>query len=68
MVFEVLIVQHPSKKEIEDGNTLEKILLGPVTVVASDVQAAAIAVVMDHPSELQGVDRGRMQVFARPFA
>lgn len=64
-LFEVAILERPTKKEMEDGGT-ERLVFGPKAVVARDEQSAAIAAVMDGgtPSD---VDRQRMEVLVRPF-
>lgn len=64
-LFEVAILEIPTKKELEEGGA-EKLVLGPKAVVASDSQSAAIAAVMDS-TEIK-IDRTRMQVLVRPFA
>lgn len=65
-LFEVAILQKPTKKEAEDGAS-EELVFGPKAVVAADSQSAAIAAVMggDVPSTL---DKSRMEVLVRPFA
>lgn len=65
-LFEVAILQRPTKKEAEDGAT-EKLVFGPRCVVARDDQSAAIEAVMDGdvPRDLE---RSRMEVLCRPFA
>ncbi len=65
-VFEVVIVQKPTKKELEDGG-IEKLLYGPKAVVAKDAQAAAIGAVMggDMPKD---ADLTRIDVLIRPFS
>lgn len=65
-LFEVAILQEPTKKESEDG-TPEKLVFGPKAVVARDNQSAAIAAVMDGEIS-DDVDRTRMKVLVRPFA
>lgn len=64
-LFEVAILERPTKKEAEDGAS-EKLVFGPKAVVAADAQSAAITAVMD--GEKPVVDRARMQVLVRPFA
>lgn len=61
-VFEVVIVQKPTKKDAEDG-AIETLLLGPKAVVAKDEQSAAIGAAMSMP----GVDLTRIDVKVRPF-
>jgi hypothetical protein len=65
-LFEVAILQKPTKKEAEDGIS-EKVILAPKAVVARDDQSAAISAVMDGglPADF---DRSRMEVLVRPFA
>lgn len=65
-LFEVAIIQKPTKKEAEDG-VAEKLVFGPKPVIARDGQSAAIAAVMDGgvPGD---IDKTRMEVLVRPFA
>lgn len=65
-LYEVAILEAPTKKEAEEGGS-EKLVFGPKAVVANDSQSAAIAAVMDSKDAVQ-VDRARMQVLVRPFA
>ena len=62
-VFEVLIVEMPTKKGREDGE-LETLVLGPEAVVARNQQAAAIIASrrMEKDTNLD-----RMEVIVRPF-
>lgn len=68
-LFEVAIIQRPTKKEAEDGAS-EKLVFGPVSVIARDQQSAAINAVMDTGKSLPGTetDRSRWEVLVRPFA
>ena len=65
-VFEVVIVQKPTQKELADGG-IEKLLYGPKAVMAKDAQAAAIGAVMggDMPKD---ADLTRIDVLIRPFS
>lgn len=65
-VFEVVIVQRPSKKEAEEG-AVEKLIFGPKAVVAKDGQAAAIGAVMGGDMPKEGLDLTRIDVLIRPF-
>lgn len=69
MLYEVAILETPTKKEMEDGK-IERLVFGPKAVVANDGQSAAISAVLD--GDEQGVkinvDRSRMKVLVRPFA
>lgn len=66
-LFEVAILQRPTKKEVEEGTGTEQLVFGPKAVVARDGQSAAIAAVMDGGLK-EGIDRSRMEVLVRPFA
>lgn len=65
-LFEVAILEHPTKKEAEDG-AIEKLVLGPEPVIAKDEQDAAIVAVLEKGAGLS-FDKSRMQVLVRPFA
>ncbi len=65
MLYEVAILEKPTKKEAEDGKQ-DRLVFGPKAVVANDPQSAAISAVLgDGKVE---VDRARMEVLVRPFA
>lgn len=64
-LFEVAILEKPTKKEAEDGKS-ERLVFGPKAVVANDAQSAAISAVLD--GDKIDADRARMQVLVRPFA
>lgn len=66
-LFEVAIIQKPTKKEIEEGTGTETLLFGPTAVLARDSQTAAIAAVTG-PGAPQGLDMNRAEVLVRPFA
>lgn len=66
MLYEVAILETPTKNEREDGKG-ERLVFGPVAIVAKDEQAAAIAAVLDQKGDVI-VDRSRMSVLVRPFA
>lgn len=66
-LFEVAIIQQPTKKETEEGTGKEVLLFGPKAVLARDAQTAAIAAVTGTDAP-QGLDMGRAQVLVRPFA
>lgn len=68
MLFEVAILQTPTKKEIEENSAEEKLVFGPVFVVARDAQAAAMRAVMGNMDKVKDVDQTRMNVLVRPFA
>ena len=64
-LFEVAILERPTKKETDEGTATEKLVYGPKAVVATDAQSAAISAVMDDAPK---IDRTRMVVLIRPFA
>ena len=66
-LFEVAIIQSPTKKEIEEGTGTEKLLFGPKFTLARDGQTAAITALMEESGKLQ-LDMQRAQVLVRPFA
>ena len=65
-VFEVVIVEKPTKKAAEDG-AVERLIYGPKAVVAKDSQTAAIGAVMDGEMP-KDVDLTRVDVLIRPFS
>ena len=65
-LFEVAILENPTKKEIDEEGKIEKLVFGPTAVVATDAQSAAISAVMD--DNTLKIDRSRMKVLVRPFA
>lgn len=64
-LYEVAILELPTKKEIEEGTGQEKLVLEPKYVIAKDQQSAAI---MAATGENMKIDFQRMQVLVRPFA
>jgi len=67
-LFEVAIVEIPTKKEVEEGTGEERLVFGPKPIVAMDAQSAALKAVMDAPEDAAKINRARMQVLVRPFA
>lgn len=66
-LFEVAILEQPTKKEAEEGK-VERLVFGPEPVVARDAQSAAIAAVLgEKQTELPPFDKSRMEVLVRPF-
>jgi len=65
-LFEIAIIQKPTKREIEDGSGEEALLFGPKYVMGRDAQVAAIKAVTaeDFP---KGIDMNRAEVQVRPF-
>lgn len=67
-LFEVAIMEVPTKKDAEENRAEERLAFGPIFVVARDTQAAAIKAVMEHPEDAAKVDKSKMAVLVRPFA
>jgi hypothetical protein len=44
-LFEIAIIQKPTKKELDEGTGVEKLIFGPTAVMAKDGQSAAITAV-----------------------
>ena len=65
-LFEVAILETPTKKEIEEDGVQEKLVFGPSAVIARDAQSAGIVAIMDNKDI--DVDKTKMQVLVRPFA
>ena len=64
-LFEVAILEEPTKKELETGNQ-EKLVFGPKAVIAKDSQSAGVIAVMG--TEQLKVDTAKMRILVRPFA
>lgn len=64
MLFEVAIIEKPTKLEEEQGKT-ERLVLGPTAVCARDKEAAIVAATQQ--ATLGAVDPARLQVLVRPF-
>lgn len=67
-LFEVAILENPTKKEIEEGTGKEKLVFGPQFVLAKDTQAAAMHAIMDNAEKVKDINKDRMSVLVRPFA
>lgn len=65
MLFEVAIIEVPTKDQQEKGET-EKLVFGPKCVIARDAQSAGIKAVLD--GEKPEINMDRAQVLVRPFA
>ena len=63
-LFEVAILEVPTKKESEESGDLEKLVFGPKAIIAQDPQSAGIAAVLD---EQVKVKKEKMKVLVRPF-
>lgn len=68
MIVEIIAVQNPSHAEQLQGVT-QKIVLGPVTVVGTDLAGAAFRAGAEAATKLpEGIDLGRIQVIAKTVA
>ena len=65
-LFEVAILEKPTKKEIEEGKS-ERIVMMPTSVIAGDSQSAAVIAAME-AKNLSDIDKSRMEILVRPFA
>ena len=65
-LYEIAIIQKPTKKEAEEGG-IEKLLFGPKAVVARDEQAAAVGAVAGNGALPPETDLNRIDVLIRPF-
>lgn len=66
MLYEVALIEIPTKKEQEDGKS-EKLILPPTPVIAGDDKAAAVQAVAQNKDKVPS-DLSRVQVLVRPFA
>ena len=65
-VFMVLVVENPTKKDVEDNDAISKVVLGPKYIVAESDQSAATQVLLGEKS-LQDIDQRRIELVIRPF-
>lgn len=66
MLFEVALIQKPTKKEAEDGKS-ETLILPPTAVIANDDKSAAVQAVAQNKDKISD-DLSRVEVLVRPFA
>lgn len=66
MLFEVALIQKPTKKEADDGQ-LEKLILAPTAVIAKDDKTAGVIAVMQCKDKIT-TDLSNVEVLVRPFA
>jgi len=62
-LFEVAIIEVKVVKE-EDK---EKLVLGPIALVAKDSHVAGMKALMDNTAELKGYNLDHLKVLVRPF-
>jgi hypothetical protein len=65
-LYEVAIVQKPTKKELDEGTGTEVLIFGPKAVIARDEQSAAISAVTG--ANAPTLDMTRAEVIVRPFS
>jgi hypothetical protein len=63
-LYEVAILEHPTKEDIDRGQ-LPELKFGPEAIVARDPNGAAVKAVLDGAAK--DVDKDRMEVIVRPF-
>jgi hypothetical protein len=66
MLYEVALIEKPTKKEQEDGK-VERLILPPTAVIASDDRSAGVQAVMQNKDKIDA-DLSRVEVLVRPFA
>lgn len=67
MLYEVALILEPSKKEKEDGEK-EKLIFGPVSLIAKDEQTAGIKTILKAKDEgLLTCNFDQVKVLVRPF-
>lgn len=66
-LFEVAIIEKPNKKEAEDG-AVERLVLGPVPILAKNDQAAVISAILGRDPSSTPIDLNKVEVLVRPFA
>ena len=66
MLYWVAAIQEPTKKQKDEEDAIEVLIMQPKIVVAKDDKTAVIKVVME-AEELKGKDLNKIQVVVRPF-
>ena len=66
MLYEVAVLELPTKKDEEERNALPRLVIAPTAVVARDDRDAAIKVALE-AQEIRDADKDRLQVLVRPF-
>ena len=65
-LFEVAILETPTTKGAKSGD-VEKLVFGPVTVIAKDEESAGVSAVLESGGALKDVDKNRLDVLVRSF-
>lgn len=63
--FDFIIIKHPTKRERDNGG-VDKILVGPKTILAPDQNGASMLAGREIP-EAELVNLGQLEVAVRPF-
>ena len=66
MLYEVAMIQKPTKKESEETNAQEKLIFGPECVIAKDDRMAAVAAIAQAKEKVPS-DLSNVEVLVRPF-
>ena len=66
MLFEVVVVEEPTKEQKNAGE-LERVVFGVELVVANDQESAKTQVLVKNGAKING-DVNRLRVYIRPFA
>lgn len=64
MLYEVALVEEPTKKAAEDGK-MERLVFGPKAICAGSDQAAGL--LAGKEADLSGVNVDQLRVYVRPF-
>lgn len=64
MLYEVAIIEKPTKKAAEEGKS-ERLVFGPKPIVAGSEQAAGLLAGKD--ANLEGANLDQLEVYIRPF-
>jgi len=65
-LYEVAVMEAPTKKAAEDGAGT-KLIFGPVAIVANDESGAILEACLENADSLKNVPKERRVVVVRPF-
>jgi hypothetical protein len=65
-LFEVAILEIPSKKEKEEG-AIEKLVYGPTAIIAREAQTASVVAALEAKEKVD-IDPTKVSILVRPFA
>lgn len=65
MLYEVALIERPTKKEIEEGKA-ERLVMAPFPIIAPDDRSAGVQAVLANRDKIAG-DISRVEVLVRPF-